>query len=502
MKELGDVSIYRVDAIQASAHAPERLSVFWIFACVVCGGRSDKTEEACEVSEISDKYVQLGGPDGFLGQPLEPEKTAQDGFGHFQHFQGGSIYWTSQTGAHEVHGAIRAKWSALGWEQGLLEYPISDETATPDGRGRYNHFQHGSVYWTPQTGAHEVHGAIRAKWSALGWERGAMGYPVTDEMGTPDGVGRFNHFEFGSIYSTDAAGTHEVHGAIRAKWSALRWEQGGLGYPVTDETVTPDGRGRYNHFQNGSIYWSPETAAHEVHGAIRGVWETLGWERSYLGYPVTDELATPGSLRCQRFQKGSIIWSPEQGVREVPGTATRYLIGVDKVRINCTRAVHEDTDHINMAVQLGDAVHNELPVKHMGDVNDGEHIVDVYYLPPFELPNLDTVVTFNYIIMNIGGDDYSAIEKGLKSGAKAGLTAAGVPGADAIIEIGAAVFHLFAANCDGPVAVDQICASGHLLEAWTGGSRIYSETRDYTYESQMFCGDSPRYQVTWSVIRL
>jgi uncharacterized protein with LGFP repeats len=26
-----------------------------------------------------------------------------------------------------------------------------------------------------------VHGAIRDKWAALGWERGVAGYPLTDE---------------------------------------------------------------------------------------------------------------------------------------------------------------------------------------------------------------------------------------------------------------------------------------------------------------------------------
>ena len=52
-----------------------------------------------------------------------------------------------------------------------------------------------------------------------------------------------------------------------------------LGYPVTDETITPDGRGRYNHFQYGSIYWTPFTAAHETHGAIRERWASLGWDK-------------------------------------------------------------------------------------------------------------------------------------------------------------------------------------------------------------------------------
>lgn len=29
---------------------------------------------------------------------------------------------------------------------------------------------------------HEVHGAIRDKWASLGYERGLLGYPISDEM--------------------------------------------------------------------------------------------------------------------------------------------------------------------------------------------------------------------------------------------------------------------------------------------------------------------------------
>src|SRR5207245_1095626 len=108
---------------------------------------------------------------------------------------------------------IREKWAAIGWETSALGYPISDELTTPDGVGRYNVFQNGSIYWTPSTGAFEVHGAIRDKWGALGWENG-LGYPVTDELPTPDGTGRFNHFKSlrgggdNSIYWTAATGAH------------------------------------------------------------------------------------------------------------------------------------------------------------------------------------------------------------------------------------------------------------------------------------------------------
>jgi hypothetical protein len=72
-----------------------------------------------------------------------------------------------------------------------------------------------------------------------------------------------------------------------------------LGYPTTDETGTPDGVGRFNHFFNsGSIYWTPATNAWSIHGAIRAKWASMGWERSCLGYPVSDEFAISGGDRA------------------------------------------------------------------------------------------------------------------------------------------------------------------------------------------------------------
>jgi uncharacterized protein with LGFP repeats len=56
-----------------------------------------------------------------------------------------SIYWTPGTGAHEVYGRIRERWSALGWERSYLGYPTSGEFSVPG--GRQNDFQHGYVRW-------------------------------------------------------------------------------------------------------------------------------------------------------------------------------------------------------------------------------------------------------------------------------------------------------------------------------------------------------------------
>jgi hypothetical protein len=83
-----------------------------------------------------------------------------------------------------------------------------------------------------------------------------------------------------------------------------------LGYPVTDETGTSDDIGRFNNFQRGSIYWTPQTDAHEVHGRIRDAWlNALG--PNGFGFPTSDEMPIPNcDGRVSRFQRGSIYWTP------------------------------------------------------------------------------------------------------------------------------------------------------------------------------------------------
>lgn len=107
---------------------------------------------------IGDKYAQLGGRRGFLGRPLTSEMRTPDGVGRFNHFQNGSIYWTPQTGAQVIYGAIRDKWANDGWERGPLGYPISDERYVPGGRASY--FQHGRIVWSRTTGAYVELGAL------------------------------------------------------------------------------------------------------------------------------------------------------------------------------------------------------------------------------------------------------------------------------------------------------------------------------------------------------
>jgi hypothetical protein len=210
------------------------------------------------MSAIDQKYNELGGPAGFLGSPTSEELSCPDGEGRYRHYQNGSIYWHSKTDAHEVHGLIRAKWAKLGWEKSVLGYPKTDERNCPVAGGKYNLFQRGTILWFPPSKeAFEVHGAIRSKWVSLGCESGFLGFPVTDELPCPDGIGRFNHFQNGSIYWKPSISAHEVHGLIRNYWADHGWEKNpDLGYPISDELPTKaSSKNRYSDFENGVVFW-------------------------------------------------------------------------------------------------------------------------------------------------------------------------------------------------------------------------------------------------------
>ena len=244
-----------------------------------------------------------------FGVPTNEESGTPDGRGRYNHFTGGrSIYWTATTGARTVLGGIRAKWESAGAHAGMLGYPSTNETVLADRVGAFNDFEHNaSIYWTAATDARIVRAGNRAKWNGLGGYAGFLRYPVTDEALTTEGTGTFQRFQGGSIYYSNATGSWSVRAGIEAKWLGLGAERGFLRYPTTDETSTQDGTGAYNRFQNGAVYYHPVAGIHEVHGGIYQRWAQLGAERSYLGYPTSDEYPVPGGARSN-FTNGYIVW--------------------------------------------------------------------------------------------------------------------------------------------------------------------------------------------------
>jgi hypothetical protein len=98
---------------------------------------------------IRAKWTGLGGPASSLGFPTADQKSIAGG--QVAKFRGGSVYWSTATGAHVLSGAIRTFWGDMDAERSVLGYPSSDQYAVPGGRRQ--DFRNGSVVWTEADGA-------------------------------------------------------------------------------------------------------------------------------------------------------------------------------------------------------------------------------------------------------------------------------------------------------------------------------------------------------------
>jgi uncharacterized protein with LGFP repeats len=84
-------------------------------------------------------------------------------------------------------GAILNRWEADGGRANPLGMPTSPE-ATGAGATRYATFERGAMYWSPQTGAQPLTGAIYEAWASLGYELGALGLPTSGEIAEPQWI--------------------------------------------------------------------------------------------------------------------------------------------------------------------------------------------------------------------------------------------------------------------------------------------------------------------------
>jgi glucose/arabinose dehydrogenase len=211
--------------------------------------------------------------------------------------------------------AVDSKYAAFGGPSSVLGNPTGNEVAIAGGSWRT--YQRGAIYWSPATGAHEVQGGIWAKYRAVGGPA-RWGFPTTDESAAPDG--RYSAFERLIIGWTPTYGAHTVANGDLTEYRKIGGPAS-YGIPYIDEARTPDTRGSYQHFTpvtstGRSIYYYPGIGSHEVHGGIRATWASLGWERSRLGYPTTDEFSVPGGRRST-FQHGYIFWNATTRVTTV-----------------------------------------------------------------------------------------------------------------------------------------------------------------------------------------
>jgi uncharacterized protein with LGFP repeats len=207
-----------------------------------------------------------------------------------------------------VYGAVRTAWWARGGITGPLGFPTADVapvTGADGTTGLVGDFAGGGLYWSAPTGARRVQGDVLAAYRAAGGPS-ALGFPIADHG--PVTGGTAVALQKASIYSSPGTGAHTVHGAVRTAWWARGGITGPLGFPTSDVTAASgaDGTtGFVGNFSGGAIYWSSATGPRLVQGNVLTTYRSAGGPASAYGWPVTDTYAVPGGSRND-FQSGQI----------------------------------------------------------------------------------------------------------------------------------------------------------------------------------------------------
>lgn len=275
---------------------------------------------------IAKKYAALGGSAGFLGAVVTAEKANSDGRGRTARYQGGNIYWTSTTGAHEVHGDLLTEFGKQAGVNGILKYPTSDTLTTSDKKAKYNNFENGRIYYRGAAGTFAVPAPYFAKHESVGGVHGILSYPSSSVRTSSDKASRYQNYDGGRIY---VQGTRvvEIHGAVFALHESLQGVHGVLGYPVTDLKPAGDDRGKGQWFEHGFIWYSATTGAHGLWGKINDRFNKNGNVKGYLRYPTSEPTPVGDGLgEYATFERGRIYASSTTDGHQVHGAVlTTYL---------------------------------------------------------------------------------------------------------------------------------------------------------------------------------
>ncbi|CAN5527286.1 hypothetical protein BH11ACT7_BH11ACT7_16460 [soil metagenome] len=294
--------------------------------------------QADAVAAIDQAWVSAGGDTSPLGPRVDGVYPA--GVGFAQNFVNGAMFYTPETGAHSVLGAILEKYRAEGGPEGDLGFPNIDEGPgrAPESRNvTFNGADSPVIFWTPQTGAWVVRGVINAAWDRLGGSSGSLGVPVEDETYAGETISqRFTDGElsYDTATRTFTSSPPELAGqladlplpddaatAIDLAWRVAGGPGGQLG--AKDGAQYPVGDGAGQNFAGGKIFFSPATGAHVVSGTILDKYEEAGGPTGELGFPTANEVDgdVPGS-RVSTFgaeDSAAIVWTPEHGAIIVRG---------------------------------------------------------------------------------------------------------------------------------------------------------------------------------------
>ncbi|HWY00360.1 MAG TPA: LGFP repeat-containing protein [Mycobacterium sp.] len=202
---------------------------------------------------------------------------------------------------------LRTVGRLLGWRLGLDGVDPKGTVALESAGSHYTTFPAGAIANLPTIFTHRDVGNTDCPGNAA--------YALMDEI--RDIASHFNDPPEELIKALQG-------GAIYEHWQAIGGMNSVLGAPTSPED-SAEGDARYATFAKGAMYWSPDTGAQPVTGAIYDAWGSLSFERGPLGLPTSAEIQEPLQI-TQNFQHGTLNYERLSGnVTEVVDGMTTPL---------------------------------------------------------------------------------------------------------------------------------------------------------------------------------
>ena len=299
------------------------------------------TPESDAADAINQAWQAAGGANSAVGG--QDGAVFQVGAGYGQEFTDGKIFYTPGSGAHLIYGPILDKYESLGGpadsDLGFPNMNVVPGLAGPRTRvSTFDASDKPAIFWGPDSGAWAVRGAINAAWDKLGGSAGQLGVPVEDERYDGDIVsqkfsgGQLSWNSKTNTFTSDPPGLADSLVGLDVPLDPvtminLAWRiGGGLGGPLgarQGELAMIGDNTAAQGYAGGKIFYSPQTGAHAVTGAILSKYEALGGPTGDLGLPAGAEAdgGVPNS-RISSFSapdKPSIFWTPDTGAVVVRG---------------------------------------------------------------------------------------------------------------------------------------------------------------------------------------
>ncbi len=244
-----------------------------------------KTLGWCDIAynALVDKYGQVF--EGSAGGPTNPV----EGFhtGGFNRDTWGVAMIGNFDDVAPTPIQIRTVGRLLGWRLGMNDVDPKGSVELESTGSSYTTFPDGAIAKLPTIFTHRDVGNTDCP--------GNNAYALMDEI--RDIASHFNDPPEELIKALQG-------GAIYQRWQAMGGMNSILGAPTSPEQEA-QGAARYATFAKGAMYWSPETGANPVTGAIYEAWASQSYEHGPLGLPTSAEIQEPLRI-TQNFQHGTL----------------------------------------------------------------------------------------------------------------------------------------------------------------------------------------------------